>query len=470
MQNQGQIELPAYSRRIPSAAASSIFSVDPQRFEHSFHLERKGRKWLTLYVRSRSRNASTPPVFLEGDEISGRVELDLERAENIKGITITVQGGTTAVGQEELLFLDVSQPIWTPDPRKKSSEKLEGQHSWNFSLTLPRQVVVSQLSGSGFESGSRGRSQSSSSTSGALSFSLPPNFSERASPAYIDYKLVVTVKRGTFKANQILSPYFAYVPRTSPPPFSRLRQRAYRTNSALVGPEGDPEGWKIIGPIPIRGTLFNSRQIEVQCTLAIATPLLYPVKSHVPLLVSLVSRDGDEQALDILASPSAIKLFLFRSMATGSDAIIDDDSIKRRSNNFFRERMGQAIFWTESSFSQAKGMEQGRRQIQGEIEIKQGLKPSFIFPRLSIRYTLDLLPFEAPGFQSSPLPSSQSSSSVVERDILHSERITITSQPAPGFAPKSYAPPGYERPSGGDYNRSMGMLENGNQRFYHHGR
>ncbi|KAK7436992.1 hypothetical protein VKT23_006722 [Stygiomarasmius scandens] len=453
MQNQSQIGPPAYSRRIPSAAASSIFSVDPQRFEHAFHLERKGHKWLTLYVRSRSRNATEPPVFLEGDEISGRVELDLDKVENIKGITVAVQGGTTAVGQEELLFLDIAQPIWTPDPRRKSSDKLEGQHSWNFSITLPRQVVVSQLSGSGSESGSRSRSQSSS-ASGPPTFNLPPNFSERASPAYIDYKLVVTVKRGTFKANQILSPYFAYVPRTTPEPFSRLRQRAYRTNTGLVGPDGDPEGWKVIGPILIRGTLFNVRKVEVQCTLAIGAPLSYPVKSPIPFFISLTSRDSDDQALDVLSAPSAIKLFLVRSMATGSDAIIDDDSVKRRSNNFFKEGVGQAIFWPSSEGSM------GMRQLQGELEIKQGLKPSFVFPRLSIRYTLDLLPFEAPGFVSSS----------GDKEYLHSERIAITTQPASGPAPKSYAPPGYERPTGGDYTRSMGMLENGNQRFYHHGR
>jgi len=66
-------------------------------------------------------------------------------------------------------------------------------------------------------------------------------------------------------------------------------------------------------------------------------------------------------------------------MATGSDAIIDDDSVKRRSNNFFKEGVGQAIFWPSSEGSI------GMRQLQGELEIKQGLKPSFVFPRLSIR-------------------------------------------------------------------------------------
>jgi hypothetical protein len=53
--------------------------------------------------------------------------------------------------------------------------------------------------------------------------------------------------------------------------------------------------------------------------------------------------------------------------------------------------------------------------------------------------------------------------------VLLSEPVTICSTPTPGVVPQSYMPPGYDQPvGGGDYNRSMGMLENGNQRFYHH--
>lgn len=33
-------------------------------------------------------------------------------------------------------------------------------------------------------------------------YTLPSTFSERASPAYVDYKIIVTVKRGFLKVNQ----------------------------------------------------------------------------------------------------------------------------------------------------------------------------------------------------------------------------------------------------------------------------
>lgn len=36
-----------------------------------------------------------------------------------------------------------------------------------------------------------------------MKYRLPPNFTERASAAYIDYKLFVTVQRGMLRVNQV---------------------------------------------------------------------------------------------------------------------------------------------------------------------------------------------------------------------------------------------------------------------------
>lgn len=88
----------------------------------------------------------------------------------------------------------------------------------------------------------------------------------------------------------------------------------------------------------------------------------------------------DSQALDILATHSAIRLFLVRSMATGSDAA--DENGDRRSNNFFKEGVTQAFFWPSG-----EGVE-GTRTLKGEMDLKPSLKPSFDFPRLTIRVGL----------------------------------------------------------------------------------
>ncbi|KAL0954351.1 hypothetical protein HGRIS_003344 [Hohenbuehelia grisea] len=121
-------------------------------------------------------------------------------------------------------------------------------------------------------------------------------------------------------------------------------------------------------------------------------------------------------------------------MAVGSDAT-EEDAI-RRSNNFFVESVGQAYFW-ESTEGAA---EDSKRVFRGEVEVLKTLKPSFV------------------GTSAEP----------TER--LLAEAIEIVSRQMPGVVTRSYAPPGYQKPQGGDYNRSMGLLENGNQRFIHHGR
>lgn len=83
------------------------------------------------------------------------------------------------MGQEEKVFLDLNQALW-PNNTDKSGKLATG--SWPFSLTLPTTVSPADTKG--------------------VTLPAPPSFSERASPAYIDYKIIATVRRGAFKANQ----------------------------------------------------------------------------------------------------------------------------------------------------------------------------------------------------------------------------------------------------------------------------
>jgi hypothetical protein len=89
----------------------------------------------------------------------------------------------TAVGQEEKLFLDITKPVWTP--ASPCEGKVVGQHTFPFSVTIPRDINVSPVP-----------------KVGPKSYPLPPTFSERASPAYIDYRLFVTVRRGRLRVNK----------------------------------------------------------------------------------------------------------------------------------------------------------------------------------------------------------------------------------------------------------------------------
>ena len=195
--------------------------------------------------------------------------------------------GVTAVGQEELTFLTISK-----DLADSKSGKLKGKQSWNFALTVPGETAV----------GEKPKAK-------AETYRLPPTFSgrmiflcrrlvvdlliiERASPAYIDYKLVVTVRRGAFKVNQTyeltrserriprltvsrcrLTTSFFYLPLTRAEPPSPLRLAAYQNGHALIGPEGDPVGWKVLPPVQVSGTLFSTKPVAIECTVRTNTSL-----------------------------------------------------------------------------------------------------------------------------------------------------------------------------------------------------
>jgi hypothetical protein len=87
-----------------------------------------------------------------------------------------VIGGTTFIGQEESIFLKETQTLWTRDG---NGSNLAGKHIWPFTFALPNQVEVK---------------------SGAVTgkHTLPPTFTERASTTYVDYRLLVEIKRGGF--------------------------------------------------------------------------------------------------------------------------------------------------------------------------------------------------------------------------------------------------------------------------------
>lgn len=157
--------------------------------------------------------------------------------------------------------------MWAPSPGAPA--KLTGKHSWPFEYTFPSEVRVIDPK-----------------TGVASMYPLPPTFSERASPSYIMYKLVVTVKRGMFKVNQVWVEQFpwnvrrdkqityrltcniSYTPLIKAERPSALRELSYSENNSLLGPLGDPDGWKIFGPVQIKGMLFGVKEVAFDCTVS----------------------------------------------------------------------------------------------------------------------------------------------------------------------------------------------------------
>ena len=149
--------------------------------------------------------------------------------------------GTVLTGQEEHKFLAIEKELWSPPtalPDGSKVSKLEkGRYVWSFEFTLPKTTEVIYQKEKKI-------------------FPLPPSFTERASPAYVNYRITVVVRRGALGMNSSCVPYhilrinylkltvrslftdFAYIPITKPEFPSPLIQMAYTEGIPLVGPEG----------------------------------------------------------------------------------------------------------------------------------------------------------------------------------------------------------------------------------------
>lgn len=157
-------------------------------------------------VKSRAADPKHTPLFFKGDIIKGEVQFDLAKAETLKGLTITVcasQSYSTSAlpwprlslsaltlvslaifpalndlrrddswGRRKNLFLDITKPVWTP--ASPSEGKIVGHQTFPFSITIPARR--------------RDCARSQRSTN------------ELSAPAYIDYRLFVTVRCGRLRA------------------------------------------------------------------------------------------------------------------------------------------------------------------------------------------------------------------------------------------------------------------------------
>lgn len=403
---QPRSALPAYLANSASASTDSHSTLNSFRCQHQYSLETsKRRPWVTLSVHSRSPHSNLLPLFFEHDVICGSVSLDLVKPDGIRGVNITLQAGTTTLGHQPEVFLETTQTLWS-----QSSGKLQGSYAWTFSISIPSTVTMAE-----------GRNTPH------RTYPVPPRFSERGSVAHIDYKLIVTIRRGMLAFNSTLGTNFVYLPKSVAEPPSALRTIAYREGTPLIGPMNDPEGWKVLDVIEVKGSLYASKAVSVRCTLAIAAPLCYATNTSVPLHLAMESVDS--VAVDILSRPQVIVVRLVRTLA------IHDNSMLHASNSF-DDYMGRAVFWPTND----RTSQPGHRTLWGELHLKKGLKPSFIFREISLQYAIALYPFQVVGFN----PASP-------HRPLSSQQVTIALVNPPGIRFRSYAPPRLVAESDADF-------------------
>ncbi|KAF8519813.1 hypothetical protein JB92DRAFT_2710020 [Gautieria morchelliformis] len=326
---------------------------NPQLTDRVYTLE-MDKPWAFLKVKSRGTKHTSFPMFIQGEPITGTVELSLEKTSHIQAVTVEASV-SFAVGQETLQFLKKEITLWSTsmgDPRTGNagigSPKLKGDYVWPFSIALPDTVATSAVK------------------RGPLSvYPLPPS-SEGSSPScYIKYKVVATIHRGRLRVDHSLSTTIKYLPRSRPSAPSVLRQLAYREHTALSGPRVDPEGWEIL-PLGV----FGGGDVKAACLFALAKPLCYTLGTSIPFWLTLHCFRG--YVLDVSVRRGPLFIHLVRDIFTGPDAT---DEAKATLT------VGKGIYWSSGDDNDTSDT----RNFVGEIPLTDSLVPSFVFPHVTIR-------------------------------------------------------------------------------------
>ncbi|KAI0327814.1 hypothetical protein GY45DRAFT_1327117 [Cubamyces sp. BRFM 1775] len=424
--NESQASLPSYSRRV-----ATVWDVPPAEQVHCFYLTAKktGIQWLTLSLTSRAASAVDTPTFYQGGDVTGSVKLDLEKEESVDEITIALYGRLSIFSHSTSNFLYASQTLYSAASEPHNTHtatsflkrgKLRGHHEWPYSLRLPKGVSI----------------MSSITTDGVAereNYRLPPSFTDAEANVDVQYLLVVRVNRGGFKSGDKLSVPLTYIPLARPSPPSILRQLAYRENTPLVGPEGDPDGWKALAPTQIKGMLFKTVPVEAECRVHVSKPLSYTRGAPVHLLISISCSNG--QLLDLI-TPQSVRLALVQRITFG------DATQKAR----FSERLpaqltvkaferASASWWKlPSPTTGASASAPTTKAFAGELLIPEDLVPGCQILHYGHEYELCLYPFNVVGF----------TPSTPQKKPLLSERVGIVTAFAQAPRPLSYIPPQYD--------------------------
>jgi len=160
-----------------------------------------------------------------------------------------------------------------------------------------------------------------------------------------------------------------------------------------------------------------------------------------PIPMTLTISSSDAQALDLLSSPRSISVYLRRRVRSSSmSSYIPNQSPSMRrvpTNNRteiggmrdYDDIIDQAVWWASS-----EGPTPGQtrtRSLNGEIHLPASLKPSCLIGHFSIEYSVDVLPFNTPGFRPS-----------VYGPMLQ-QSVDVCTLFARGPRARAYAPPGY---------------------------
>lgn len=404
-------------------------SQSTPRTEHQYSLNTsKGVPWITLKLSSKAKSSAHLPAFFEDEPISGIVLLNLDKEESIKSISVSVSGQMTSSTVDVYTFLESSVELWSSsmgsDPSSspegsssRPSAKLKGYFQWPFTLAVPATVILNNASGR------------------PETWRTPPSFSERMTRVHIQYTVTVHVRRGKFRLDTQLSTVVGFTPVICPPPFSEARRQAYLTNTPLVGPFVDIEGWHRLDPFLVRGVAFSSRMVDVLYTLYLAKPLSYTRGSVIPCYMLI--QCNHQQALDLLSMPRTIDVRLVRHISSPMSASTTGTKMSSYGVEFetSSQYVQSAVWWPQSS-SPSSEIYPDQRVLSGEIYLARDMKASCHVGKFELFYTVAVYPSKAVAFI--PDDSAGDSSQI--------QKVDIVTAYGPGPRPRAFSPspPNYD--------------------------
>ncbi|KAG6834559.1 hypothetical protein H0H93_008930 [Arthromyces matolae] len=358
-------------------------SSRPLETEHSFGLQSEGTSWVKLECVSRAASPSKTPKYEEGDSISGALILDLPSATYISSIILSFRGRliTSSSDDGSCTFLEKTHTVWSKahgNPRHASSTQnlkhkgnLEaGEYTWPFSFPIPSKVDCIDDSGSTRMKTCR----------------TPHSFSEHEMPAMIKYEFMLHIARGALRPDKTLTVPVMYTPKIIADPPSALRQLSYRDAQPLVGPLGDPGGWKTLPSVVAKPKLLETgKAAKVECTLSLANPLCYARGSVLPCRLDLES--DDSAILDALSTGDAVRVVLQRRVRYYPKGL-RGKPITQTST------AGTAIWW--QSLADLRPDDPRVRIMEGEFRLSSRLQPTSNFPLCSIDYMINFFDFLSP--------------------------------------------------------------------------
>ncbi|CAE6427359.1 unnamed protein product [Rhizoctonia solani] len=392
-------ELPEYAPTSPR---------EPHEHVNSLY-NRSSRPWVTLRLLSDAPPGNKFPVYYDGGTVQGSVRINLESPQTIRSVIVEVEGTLQLPSAYDIPPLwHKKQKLWDSSGCfEPQSIQPNIESSWDFSFPIPTH----------FDNTVNG---------GSPRTKLPGNFSLKPYTGFMQYRVLLFVKRGKYISNLVeLQTLFSYIPRDRAPPPSPLRELAYYQGSTPPGPEADPDGWKKCHIISAEGVIFGNREVSVIYRPYLANPTTYPRGGTIFYRIEVSG--GDSQALDLLSSPSSIVVLLTREVECKR---FKEPSPRGRDDRDIDVRaIAEGVPWTLVGLQG----ENGTRFLEGEIVVPPGTCSSVAVTPVELNYSLTFV-VTAAGF------SPHNRNAMVSRNAIR-----VVSHPAKGVRPVSRLPPGYEQ-------------------------